>query len=93
MNTLFTVKELNDLYLKINEIKKISSKNLNPKYCNDTCLSFPLLDTTKSLAMVSLLFIDIISNRVPSKESKESIITNINNTYNSMKIYEIECTI
>lgn len=93
MNYIFTIDELKDLRTKITEINRISSKQLNYIYLDDINLSSQFLDTTRSLAELSLLLLDINLNNSITGYSKQEIINNINTTYSSMKIFEIESSI
>ena len=93
MESFFAFEEIDDLRFKLKEIERISSKNPNLKYINDTSFTYSMLDITNSLSLFSLLLIDIISNDYKPntlKFSKEYIIKKVTDNYNFMKIYEIE---
>lgn len=96
MKSYFSNDEIKSLYFKINEIQRISSLKPNLKYLSDNSLDYSLLEVIESLSLISLLLIcgnsNMHTDNSPStvEYTKEYIINKVNDSYNYMKIYEIE---
>lgn len=86
----FTQNELNDISYKISEIKRIASALESADDFSNETFNLTLIEIIKCLSMTLLFLNSSQKDEIYCDATKEQILIDIINAYNTMKSYEAE---